>query len=508
MMKKLFFIICTLLGMVAAVQAATITVNVSNTRYQTITGFGAAACWGAMRPIDDVEVIKLLYGEDSPVGLNIVRMEISPNMKGDITASDIGWDTPYDWHGYLPVIREAKRRGAIVYGCPWSPPGEYKTNGVANGGNSESQGFQHGELRTDCYDKFFDWLNSYLVYMRSNAAAVDVVSLQNEPDWWVDYSGCLYTPQQLHDLVAQSAHRLKKVQYQVKLMSGESLNFNPEYSDILLKDEATEKYIDMIGGHLYGVPPLRNMADAAVLAAQKGKEVWMTEHSVENANNRNGLPTWHEELLFAEEVNESMLAGANAYVYWYMMAHWSFVGTGEAKHPGCDYGKLLRRGYVMSHFSKHLTGSTRLGTTASVNTGTNSAFETSAYIKGDSLYVMAIDTTKNALDLEINLPYKVVGGRHLLSTDEAVCQTSPLTIDEPTQTVTVPLPAYSLNTYIFKIDDAELTGIEAPSISTFNPVLPTEDVIYDLQGRRVSADYVGICIRKLPDGRIVKYFKQ
>ena len=500
-MKKRILSLLTLFGMVCGSQAATITVTVDSTRYQTVTGFGAAACWGAMRPIDDVEVIKLLYGEDSPVGLNIVRMEISPNMKGDIGVGDIGWDTPYDWHGYLPVIREAKKRGAIVYGCPWSPPGEYKTNGISGGGNSESQGFQRGELRTDCYDKFFDWLNTYLVYMRSNAAAVDVVSLQNEPDWWVDYSGCLYTPEQLHDLVAQSAYRLKKAQYQVKLMSGESLNYTPRYSDILLEDEATAKYIDMIGGHLYGVPPLENMAKAAELAAKMGKEVWMTEHSVENEKQRNGLPTWHEELIFAEELNESMLAGANAYVYWYMMAHWSFVGTGEAKHPGCDYGKLLRRGYVMSHFSKHVTGSTRLGTESSVKTGTNSAFETSAYIKGDSLIVMAIDTTKNALDLKLELPCKVKSGEHLLSTDEAVCQLSPIDIGESVSELTVSLPARSLNTYIFQID-RDGTGISTAG----RTVADGPATYYNLQGVRLDVPQ-GMCIERRPDGSARKILK-
>lgn len=501
MIKNYLLSLLALFGMVCSLQAATITVTVDSTRYQTVTGFGAAACWGAMRPIDDVEVIKLLYGPDSPVGLNIVRMEISPNMKGDVGVGDIGWDTPYDWHGYLPVIREAKKRGAIVYGCPWSPPGVYKTNGISGGGNSESQGFQRGELRTDCYDKFFDWLNTYLVYMRSNAAAVDVVSLQNEPDWWVDYSGCLYKPKQLHDLVAQSAYRLKKTQYQVKLMSAESLDYTPEYSDILLEDEATAKYIDMIGGHLYGVPPLKNMAKAAEKAAKMGKEVWMTEHSVENEKLRNGLPTWHEELLFAEELNESMLAGANAYVYWYMMAHWSFVGTGEAQHPGCDYGKLLRRGYVMSHFSKHVTGSTRLGTTSSVATGTNSAFETSAYVKGDSLIVMAIDTTKNALDLKLNLPYKVKSGEHLLSTDEAVCQLLPIDISDPVSEVTVSLPARSLNTYIFQIDRAT-TGISDANRTFSNGPA----IYYNLQGVRLDVPQ-GMCIERRPDGSTRKIFK-
>ena len=501
MMKRYLLSLLTLFGMVCGSQAATITVTVNNTRYQTVTGFGAAACWGAMLPIADVNVIKLLYGPDSPVGLNIVRMEVSPNMKGDIGVGDIGWDTTYDWKGYLSAIQEAKRRGAIVYGCPWSPPGEYKTNGIASGGNSASQGFQRGELRTDCYDKFFDWLNTYLVYMRSNAAAVDVVSLQNEPDWWVDYSGCLYKPEQLHDLVVQSAYRLRKTQYQVKLMSAESLNYNPEYSDILLKDEATAKYIDMIGGHLYGVVSLDNMAKAAELAAKMGKEVWMTEHSVENEKQRDGLPTWHEELLFAEELNESMLAGANAYIYWYMMAHWSFVGTGEAQHPGCDYGKLLRRGYVMSHFSKHVTGSTRLGTESSVKTGRNSAFETSAYIKGDSLIVMAIDTTKNALDLKLNLPYKVKSGEHLLSTDEAVCQLSAIDIGEPVSEVTVSLPARSLNTYIFQID-REGTGIgEAWRTMSDGPT-----TYYNLHGVRLDVPQ-GMCIERRPDSSTRKVFK-
>ena len=126
----------------------------------------------------------------------------------------------------------------------------------------------------------------------------------------------------------------EKTSYKVKLMSGESLNYNPEYSNALLEDVATAKYIDMIGGHLYGRPPLDYMAKSAVLATKLGKEVWTTEYNVENENQLD-----------------------------------------------CEYGKLLRRGYVMFHFSKHITGSTRLGTTASVCT--NTAFEMSAYVKGD-----------------------------------------------------------------------------------------------------------------------------
>ena len=89
--------------------AKTITVTVNNTRYQTVTGFGAAACDGAMCPFGtDTQPVKLLYGPQSKIGLNIMRMEISPNFKGDITAADVGWDTPYDWQGSVPCAKEAK----------------------------------------------------------------------------------------------------------------------------------------------------------------------------------------------------------------------------------------------------------------------------------------------------------------------------------------------------------------------------------------------------------------
>ena len=149
----------------------------------------------------------------------------------------------------------------------------------------------------------------------------------------------------------------------------------------------------------------------------------------------------------------------------------------------------------MSHFSKHVTGSTRLGTKASVSTGTNSAFETSAYIKGDSLIVMAIDTTKNALDLKLNLPYKVKSGTHLLSTsNESLCQEQPIDISEPTNELTVPLPARSLNTYIFMIDQGSLAIEEHRSAADAG-----KKTYYDLSGRRLQSPR-GLCIERSADG--------
>ncbi len=507
-MKKfrLLALLCVSLQLLTS-QAA-IVVTVDSTRCQTVTGFGGAACFGAMEPNRDVEIIKKLYGADSEIGLNIMRVEISPNLKGDISYADVGWDTPYDWKGSLPAAQEGVKRGALIFGTPWSPPGAFKTNGIAGGGNSEKQGYQRGKLNPEYYDRFFTWLNMFLSYMKQNGVPIYAVSLQNEPDWWVDYSGCLYEPEELHTLVKNWAWKLDREQYGVKLISAEPLGFDERFSDILLNDTATRKHIDIVAGHIYGYPPFTHMIKAANTAHKYGKEVWMTEHSVENGwdasigAQRNGLPTWHEELIFAEELNECMLAGGTGYIYWYMQAHWSFIGTGEQQHmPGNEKGKLLRRAYVMSHFSKNVTGSTRLAHTSNFKTSTNASFETSAYIKGDSLIVMAIDTTKNAVDINLTLPYPVKSCEQWLSTEEAVCQKTPVDMASSTKQLTLPVPARSLVTYIFQIDRQAMAIADQPQTA------PVVETAYDLQGRRVDDSSRGFCIVRFSNGCTKKIFR-
>lgn len=455
-MKKILISIIALVATTAA-QSASVTLKVNKVQKQTITGFGAACCDGAMCPYGtDTGPVKLLYGPTSKVGLNIMRMEISPSFQGDENASS----TNYNWQGCVPSAKIVKQRGGIVFGTPWSPPGAYKTNGTWQGGNAEDQGYQRGKLREDCYEKFFPWLNSYLKYMKSKGVKVDAVSIQNEPDWWVSYGGCLYDPQDLVKLVKNYAYMLDRETYPgVRLISGESLGFTQNYTDPLMRDTTCRKHIDIVAGHLYGHAPLEYMKKSAVLAAKYGKEVWMTEHT-STENNGERLPTWHEQLLFAEELNECMLAGCTGYIYWYMRAIWAFVSTGEAKYgtQNKTKNKLLPRAFVMSHFSKHVTGSTRLTTSRDMTTGSEAATEYSAYIKGDSIIVMAIDTTKTEYNLKVRLPYEVKSGVHLLSTGnetENLCQETPITIDAPTNIVTVEMPARSLNTYIFMIAHEE-----------------------------------------------------
>ena len=195
-----------------------------------------------------------------------------------------------------------------------------------------------------------------------------------------------------------------------------------------------------------------------------------------------------------------MQAGCTGYIYWYMRAHWAFVGTGEEQYnPGNTKNKLLPRAYVMSHFSKHVTGATRLKTSRDKASGEGAALEYSAYTKGDSLIVVAIDTTGTAFDLKLELPVRVKSGTHLLSTgNEAknLCQNIPIAIDEPTQEINVELPARSLNTYIFMIDKDE-TAVEG--LAQGNSSDEDSKTYYDLQGRRLPIPQ-GLCVERSASG--------
>ncbi len=479
---KRFLLSMILIVAVTAIQAAkpTTSLKVYATKKQHITGFGGACCDGAMKPFgDDNACVGKLYGKKSKIGLNILRMEISPSFTGD------NWGD-YDWNGSLPSAQTVKKRGGIVFGTPWSPPGDYKTNGTAQGGkvngdNENDPQNQRGKLREDCYEKFFPWLNTFLKWMHDHGVDVDAVSLQNEPDWWVNYSGCLYDPQDLVKLVKNYAYMLDRETYGgVKLISGEPLGFTQNYTDPLMQDPTCREQIDIVAGHLYGHLPLQYMKAAGVLPLKYGKELWMTEHSV--LDNIDHMPTWYENLIFAEELNECMLAGCTGYIYWYLRAHWAFCGTGQpwtyrinnveytASSPDNKKDELLPRAFVMSHFAKNVTGSTRLETSQDVNAGRTKEeipqdYQFSAYVKGDSIIVMCINTTENTRDLKISLPYNVKSGTLWLSTSNEsanLCQKSDLDIAEATNAYSYVMPAQSLSTFIFTIDDGS-TDIEGVS---------------------------------------------
>jgi glucuronoarabinoxylan endo-1,4-beta-xylanase len=171
--------------------------------------------------------------------------------------------------------------------------------------------------------------------------------------------------------------------------------------------------------------------------------------------------------------------------------------------PENQKDELLPRAFVMSHFSKNVTGSTRLKTSEDDTEGRTkeeilAKHEYSAYQKGDSLIVMAINAAEKALDLMVTLPYNVKSGTLWLSTGneaENLCQKSDLPITESTDKYLYEMPAKSLSTLIFMVDKGS-TAIENVNQVEDNDAPKT---YYDLHGRRLDTPH-GLCIERSANG--------
>lgn len=299
-----------------------------NTTYQTISGFGGAnMIWGTDYLTESE--LDLAFGTgDTDMGLSIYRVRLSSNKN--------------DWEGLVNSIKGANQRGATVLASPWSPPVAWKSNNSTSGG---------GYLLPEHYADFANYINEFIQFMADRGATVDVVSIQNEPDWQVTYEGCEYTFTEMFNFVKNYAGTIRGA----KVLAAESLNSNHAYTDLMMNDAVANENLDIVGGHLYG-----SGLATYPLAEQKGKEIWMTEHLL-NLNSGNNpanwtentaiTTIWNETMEMVQEIQTCMSYNWNAYIWWYIRRYYSFLGDGER---GTSRGEILKRGYAMSQFSKFI----------------------------------------------------------------------------------------------------------------------------------------------------------
>lgn len=299
-----------------------------NTTYQTISGFGGAnMIWGTDYLTESELDLAFGTGENG-LGLSIYRVRLSSSKS--------------DWAGLVNSIKGANQRGATVLASPWSPPAAWKSNNSVNGG---------GHLLEEHYEDFANYINEFIQYMGTQGARVDVVSIQNEPDWLAGYEGCEYTTTEMFNFVKNHAGTIQGA----KVLAAESLNSNHAYTDLILNDAVANGNLDIVGGHLYG-----SGLATYPLAEQKGKEIWMTEHllNLDSGNNPDNWTAntdtkiiWNETMEMVKEIQTCMQYNWNAYIWWYIRRYYSFLGDGER---GTSRGQILKRGYAMSQFSKFI----------------------------------------------------------------------------------------------------------------------------------------------------------
>lgn len=408
---------------------ADITVD-TDISYQTIDGFGAALpMWvgSTAGMLNADEVRKLVGMGENELGLSILRTMIGPNS-----------DT---WSFAVANLQEAKSYGSEVQilGSPWSPPGHMKSNGMTANG---------GKLLLDYYDDYAYHLNGFVQYMDGQGVAVDVVSVQNEPDWHPDYDSCDWTGNELRNFVRDHGGKIQNT----KLLVGESLRFNRDYTDPTLLDNAALANIDYVGGHLYSAESTGYFTRYP-LAEEKRKGRWMTEWLSHEADGDGaaiwGTPdnqaVWDETTdTLLRSVHRSMDVNWNAYIWWWARRYYSFLGDGDAKF-GTTRGEILKRGWAFSHYAKFVRPG-YLRVDAQKSTKAN-GLEVTAF-QGDNQIVLVILNRQNSAvnDLVLAIPPQIKAAQFYYTS--RFRNREPMDVNYDGQKATVDVGARSISTVV------------------------------------------------------------
>ena len=420
-MKKTFLMMMSLMLLFVATasgQSSTKKAGISidsRIKYQHVTGFGGfspSPQWSYW--LGDAEMNKLFGKGDTQLGLNILRLYIANSKNG--------------WSAGVANAKIAKRHGAFIFASPWSPPASWKSN------NSDSNG---GELLESHYADWANYLNDYYKYMKNQGVTIDAVSIQNEPDWNASYQSCIWTGEKMAKFLRQYGSLIECM-----IVAPEAIHFSKNMHEPILNDPEACAQLDIMGGHFYGWD-----GSSYPLAAKKGKEVWMTEFLInERQQNNNQNINWKDDgFLFARSVNDAMLANMSAWVHYSLKRYYGCLGDGTY---GTTNNGITKRGYILSHYAKYVSGTTRIRHSLDDATG---KLTSSAYLSvtGDSVVVMVLNPSSNTYSTTLSLPFNTKGGMQIVTTETQNVQKTSLALDEETYQPLVTVAPYSVNTYIY-----------------------------------------------------------
>lgn len=399
-------------------QRATMRID-AQTKHQHITGFGGFVCspqftYNHMSTTE----IKRVWGKTSTVGCNIMRLYIP-----------IGKNS---WSQSLQTAKNAKQMGLIVFASPWGQPAEWKTNGTSNAKNSDGT---LGYLKKEHWADYAQYLEDYVQYMRNNGVELDAISIQNEPDWQAEYAGCMWSASDIASFVKTYGRTIS-----CKIIAPETLGVSDSYANALNKDDVLDCF-DIYGGHQYG-----GLQSAYKNLGKKGKELWMTEYLInwnEAENNTRSFDFSKDFFNFFTSINQCMLGDFNAWIHYAAKRYYAMLGDGQR---GTTSGVVTKRGYIMAHFARFVTGMTRIeGTFANAN------LEGSAYLSvtGDTVVAVISNPSDEAYELTLDLPFYTQQGKLYTTSKTTNFKATSLEPASETCRPTATIAAQSVNTMLF-----------------------------------------------------------
>lgn len=453
----------------AQAKIATIKLN-KDVSYQKITGFGGfvnSPQFG-YNHMTDSEISKM-WGPASEAGYNIMRIYIP-----------IG---EANWPQALSTAQQAQSLGLKIFASPWSMPSEWKTyNTTASRYTDENGVVRPVYLKEEHYADYAKYLDDFVTYLRTNGVELYAISLQNEPDYQVDYAGCIWTPAQMAVFIQNHGDQIN-----CRIIAPESVGISDSYANAFVDPAVLPKF-DIFGGHQYGA------IQSGLLNVQaQGKEVWMTEFLINwNAGGSSRNFSWQTDGFdFANKVNEALLANVNAWVHYATKRYYGPMGDGQF---GTEPGVITKRGNILSHYAKYVTGSRRIQTTWNDNT---SELRGSSYISeaGDKVFIVVINPSANTYNLAVDLPFLSNSGKVITTTQTASMTEADAPFTEETARPKVPIEASSVTTLVFTKSGersvSQMTGelVNYGKIEDQTVTNPAFGTAYQLSGKTATLKY-------------------
>ena len=355
----------------AVVTSGSLYIQTTPTKYQKIDGFGGTGMNGQWADVYTQEKVNLLWGQgDGQVGLNIMRLRISPD--------ESSWNRTVP--EYSNPVRWARKTNPnlLVFSTPWTPPVQFKKDGFTApyqnsfgtwvyplvrskwGGNSSSG----STILDDKMSDFADYLERYRAAMEKAGASIDIISIQNECDYTpteggstATYESCIYTPQQMAAMLKAARAAIDP---KCKIMGPETFGWGQKnYNTTLLGITDATNNTDIYGNHFYGsndVSFSKNIYD-------KGKPHWMTEYLVDYGKDYDGYGygSYGGEFKFEYRMIENIEIAMQNYYTGYV--YYNMLDDFFASNHGGSSTQLWKRAWVFSHYAKYATGKTRINAT-------------------------------------------------------------------------------------------------------------------------------------------------
>jgi len=367
--------------------------------HQTIDGFGASSAFFS-ESITPAQA-EFLFSKDSGIGLSLLRVRIN-HQNGDTTD--------------LNTAQKAQAWGAKIWAAPWTPPPEWKTNGILE---ARVEGEEDGHLIVDNYGDFAGYLADFAEYMAENDVVLTAITPQNEPDWPSEWPGCLYTPDEMvtfiRDFLGPEFEARGLDDIQIFAPDTAHLKNLPDFADALVADADALAYLDGISTHPYSQSG--DVFDTSwSLPRDKGLRFWQTEISwerfFENPTPAMDTPDpgmktalWMAKMLH-EHITELQV---NAWSYWNLIAVADDYDNDRQNPALIQDGVIFKRAYVLGNYSKFVRpGAVRIEAPAEPATDVY----VSAYKQDERVTIVAINdgATASAQDftLQGQLPYDIV----------------------------------------------------------------------------------------------------